>query len=646
MKLSRNILFYGSDLPPSESVSLRAGPLSMNFCQGELRHIQFANCELISRIGVAIRSADWRTIPGAITAVASEILESSFRILFESVHREDPIDFVWRGCLHGEPDGRIRFSMDGASRSSFLANRIGLCVLHPADELAGQPCTIESTHGLRQEAAFPLTISPHQPFLNVRALSYRTRKNAKVAIRFNGDIFETEDQRNWTDPSFKTYAPPLVSLQPSEVPVGAKVFQEVVVTLDRESSRPDVRSSPPPPLALNFGAGVKPLPLLGLTLSATNPPFSATELNRLRALNLAHLRVDLNSFSPTDCAHFDGALQVARQIGAALEVALFYSPALAADFPALREYLLKAKPPIARWLVVDRKSNVSTENALRICRQSLADCLPSVPFGGGTDGSFAEINRNRESVRGADFVNFSMSPQVHAFDHETIVENLPMQREVVRAAASLAPGLPVSVSTVSLRPRFLLHDHPVSQPPGSLPFEVDPRQLSLLGGAWTVGSLKHLSEADVHSVTYYETVGWKGVMESQQGSALPDVFPSIPGSVFPLYHVLADVGELAGGSFLPTSSSNPRCFEALALRKDQRIRVLLANLTPQHQSIDIRGAPFVGPVLCRQLHEATALSAMTAPESFRNSATILESRDPKNFQVELSPFDVMTLDSA
>jgi hypothetical protein len=75
--------------------------------------------------------------------------------------------------------------------------------------------------------------------------------------------------------------------------------------------------------------------------------------------------------------------------------------------------------------------------------------------------------------------------------------------------------------------------------------------LRALRTGWTVGSLKHLCESNVYSVTCYETSGWRGVMEREDGPALPDMFRSLPRSVYPLYHVLADAGEYVGASVLP-----------------------------------------------------------------------------------------------
>ncbi len=72
--------------------------------------------------------------------------------------------------------------------------------------------------------------------------------------------------------------------------------------------------------------------------------------------------------------------------------------------------------------------------------------------------------------------------------------------------------------------------------PGELPPQVDVRQMSLFGACWTAGSFKYLAEAGTQSITFYETTGWRGVMETEAGSPLPELFRSLPGTVFPMYH--------------------------------------------------------------------------------------------------------------
>ena len=57
-----------------------------------------------------------------------------------------------------------------------------------------------------------------------------------------------------------------------------------------------------------------------------------------------------------------------------------------------------------------------------------------------------------------------------------------------------------------------------------LPSQVDERQMSLFGAGWTLGSLKYLCESCPQSLTYYETTGWRGVMETKHSSPVSKLF--------------------------------------------------------------------------------------------------------------------------
>ena len=101
--------------------------------------------------------------------------------------------------------------MNGVARSTFLRSRIGLCVLHPVHECSGVKCKVEHAGGVAGVAAFPDQICAQLPipgFFEMRALSYDVAPDLRAELRFEGDLFETEDQRNWTDASFKTFSTP------------------------------------------------------------------------------------------------------------------------------------------------------------------------------------------------------------------------------------------------------------------------------------------------------------------------------------------------------------------------------------------------------------------------------------------------------
>ena len=57
--------------------------------------------------------------------------------------------------------------------------------------------------------------------------------DVEVDIAFEGEVFEMEDQRNWTDASFKTYCRPLALPRPYTLEAGDEVRQRITVTVRR-----------------------------------------------------------------------------------------------------------------------------------------------------------------------------------------------------------------------------------------------------------------------------------------------------------------------------------------------------------------------------------------------------------------------------
>jgi hypothetical protein len=147
----------------------------------------------------------------------------------------------------------------------------------------------------------------------------------------------------------------------------------------------------------------------------------------------------------------------------------------------------------------------------------------------------------------------------------------------------------------------------------------------------------------VEAVTYFETTGWRGVMETASGSSLPDKFQSFPGGVYPMYHIFADLAEFAGGEVLAVRASNPLAVDGLALAKGGRLRVLVANMTDTTQDVAVGGMP--EQVSIRILDESNAERAMQAPEAFRSQPGRVASSFSGTLELALPPHAVARLDA-
>ena len=179
--------------------------------------------------------------------------------------------------------------------------------------------------------------------------------------------------------------------------------------------------------------------------------------------------------------------------------------------------------------------------------------------------------------------------------------------------------------------------------PGHLPSQVDPRQMSLFGAGWTLGSLKYVCESGVRSVTYFETSGWRGVQETSAGSSEPKLFPSKPNSVFPLYHILAYWGGMKSGEIVPSVSRDPLCVEGAILRQGHWVRFLMANLTAQEQTVRVSHKGLFGSVRAEVMDERFFEEATENPERFRLRKTeeqgvVIVGVADEVFELKLKPF--------
>lgn len=618
----------------------------MFYDNGGLRYIRRGSHEILRRIYAAVRDRNWLTVPATVSVSDFEAGDHSFRILFESEHRAGEIDFVWRGEITGDETGGIRFIFDGRARSTFLRNRIGLCVLHPA-ELAGAPCRLRYANGSEYRTTFPEPVAAQQPVEAIHdlgAIAHEVEPGVWAEATFSGDLFEMEDQRNWIDASFKTYCTPLRLPFPLEITEGTRVRQSVELCLHgatpmtgigsalRDSARQSVVLSP---TEQRF-----PLPPIGFGLGSH--PMSAREIERLTKLKPAHLRLDLKPAGSAAESAIDEKLafadEASRLLATRLEIALFLGKDAEAELKTLAALIDRHRPTVARWLIFDANAKATTARSLQLARQVLEAC--GAPIGGGTNADFYQLNQFRPPSALMDFVAFSMNPQTHAVDDASLVEALTVIPHPIHSARRYFDDLPVVVSSVTLKPRF----NPVATaaedalPPDQLPPQVDVRQMSLFGAAWTLGAVKRLTESRTASITCFETTGWRGVMETETGSPLPQHFPSLPDAVFPLYHVLADIAEFAGGDLIAVRSSDPLKVEAMIVERDERRSLLLANLTEETQIATIDDIDRFSQI--RRLDRRNAEAAMRDPEAFRRR---FEPNRLSPGRIELSPFEIVRL---
>jgi len=637
----------GSATPLPPRLTLRAGPLSLVYEAGDLRYVRLGEREVLRRVYAAVRDRNWGTVPAQLAEESVETGENRFRISYLATHRQDGIDFRWRATITGDEQGRLRFSMEGQAHSTFWRNRIGFCVLLPIQECAGQPCLARRADSPPRQGTLPLEVVPAQPvepFAELTEMEWEAGPGVRACLRFQGELFEMEDQRNWTDASYKVFCTPLRLPFPVQISAGTPVSQAVELELEgRPASAPHAGQGPPLTLSLEEGP-FQPLPALGLGMASHGQPLGDGELELLRRLHLSHLRVDLR----LDRQDWETALRRAHTealaLGAGLEVALHLSDQAEEELRALVALCAHLQPRVSAWLVFHRSEKSTTRPWAALARQALKAWAPAVPVGGGTDADFYQLNQFRPPAELLDFLSFGLTPQAHAFDNPSLVETLEAQAYVLDSARRYFPDKPLAISPVVFKYRF----NPVATgpqpepPPGQLPPQVDLRQLSLFGAAWTLGSLRYLGAGGLDRLTWYETSGWRGVIERPGGSPLPGQFPSIPGAAFPLYHVLAWAGEFAGGQLLPLGSTEPLAAVGLALRRGRRTRLLLANLQSEVQEVQVSGLGNAARV--RLLDQDNLEAALLDPAGYQARAGAMQETRAGTLSLPLLPYACTAVD--
>jgi D-apionolactonase len=657
------IIRTGTGQPGPVAIALRAGPVRALFADGDLRQVCLGDTEVVRRIYVAIRDLDWNTLPGDISDLDIDDGDDRFAIRFTRRHKAGEIDYQWHAEIDGDADGTIRYRMHGTALSAFPYAKIGICVHHPTDGYAGQPYRGSTpdgpVSGLLPDAIGPqihLDDGTDLPlFEPVSDLDISHCAGGVVEFEFAGSLWEMEDQRNWTDASYKSASTPARLGYRHEAAPGSQFDQQIVV---RATGFPATATPPSADGTATVTVGGEighAVPPIGLRCTVPGARLSDRARATLRAIGPAHLRVDVHLAVQSAAADLAAAADRARDLGCGLELAVFLPArddvaAVKVALATLRAALAATKPPLARVLAFSEAEQSSSPETVTAVQEALAAAGGAgIPVVAGTNIYFNELNRHRLPPGTAAGLAWSVNPQIHAFDDLSLMENLQAQPDTIATARSFAPGTGLYVTPITLRPRF--NAVAVTEevfPDGGLPWQVDVRQPSLFAAAWTLGSVAALATAGADGLTYYDTAGPAGVIESTAGSPNPAEFFSRPDTPYPLAVVLADACGLAGGQVLALSGVDPRCIGALAVDHSAgTITVLLANLTAVARDVRVRlpGAASAAArtVRLRVLDEHAFAAAATEFERFLTAAVEVPSTEGA-VTVALNPYAVARLD--
>ncbi|WP_411557422.1 hypothetical protein [Plantibacter sp. MPB07] len=526
-----------------DALAVGRGPWSASLHGSELDDIAFDGELVLRSIRFVVRDQDWKTLPVVVDAID----RTTSGLLLRGRVGDDGDLVAWMLTVDlGVAALRVRVRAEVTA--PFRRARIGLIVLQPP-QLAGTALVVGHPEGSTTSMTLPERVSPHQPAIRIASLAW-TGDHVATTVGFSGDVFEMEDQRNWTDASFKTYSTPLSLPFPVALAVGDVVEQAVeiacsrvddvsadatpvaaalAVTVDPETSvAATAESAAPDPRPVRLSVG----PVLDAVVPTISTAVSSDpDGGRGGAVVPSSIGMILVEVDPTREDWSQILDRTIRQAdGRPLDLRLVLGAGEEAE-PVLRR-LRDAGVPVVRVGTFHRRTHLS-EGALLASVQGLLDGLwaagattPRPELVGGTRAHFTELNRNHARLeRWSGPLAFSVTPFMHDRAGHQLVESLSMQAVVVADAVRIADGRAVHVGPITLGARYNAVAT-TKAPAGGVadaelragfgaehvPGATDERQSAEALGAWVVGSVAALAVSGVESLSYFEATGPRGLV--------------------------------------------------------------------------------------------------------------------------------------
>jgi D-apionolactonase len=496
-------------LASCESVSL--GKLVLRFDRNGAfaREISVGGEELFRGIGFVVRDANWGTPVLTSDAILSR---QNDRATVKSGGELDMSggDLTW-SAEWSITEGGLEAKGRASSVTGFHTNRTGFVVLHSLGATRGRPVKVFHPCGGIEETTFPELVSPHQPFFDIEALEYTTAAGNRLRLSFSGEVFEIEDQRNWTDASYKTYCRPLRLPYPYRIGPSTVIEQSVrleILAVTPVGSRP--------PRAAPWIERTAVLPVLGTSLPPG--PFVPKQLSALKALALGFTAIEV------DVSDEDGLATASERIATApgplrIDIRKSEEKKTLAAVTALAPLLAnKAVIGLSLWDAED--STIAAARAV----------APNIRIGGGTGAFFTELNR-LSHWPAADYLTWTSNPTVHGSSDDTIGETTESLVDIIRTARARSSAARFQIGPMTLGLRYnpnstTAEGRRMASPP-------DPRQDEMIAASWAVGTIAGFLDSVVETLAFFEPIGPKGLLSEH-------------GSFSPAAHVLLRLSPYAG----------------------------------------------------------------------------------------------------
>lgn len=627
---SRAIVLCGTEQPDTPGRVLKAGPMSVEFDNGQLRYLKVNGIEVLRAVGFLVRDENWGTYVPAISNLNIDQRADSFSVSFHAVCKRPDQEIAYDAKIEGTRDGNLVFDGTAVPKTDFKTARTGFVVLHPLKGVAGYPVEVEHVDGRIVKDRFPELVNPIQPFLDIRALTHEVMPGLKATVRMEGDTFEMEDHRNWTDASFKTYVRPLVLPWPYTLKAGEVVKQSIKVKFSGSASG-GTKAASGKGIEIRIGQPARDkLQPLGLGMPAEEIEHAVRQLGLLKRAAPRFLVCHFDPRQKHGLKELYGYRVLCEQTGAEalLEIVVESGNGCKKELQRLADMVKQSGFKLTAIEVVpvgDLKSVLPGgprppappfEDLYAAARAA----FPGIKLGGGMFSFFTEFNRKRVPTRRLDFVHNTTCPIVHAADDRSVMETLEALAYQVTTARSFIGKTPYRIGPSGIGCRDNPHGATWTPNPENVRVcltKLEPRQRALFGAAWTLGYVATFARTGIEAISMGAPTGPLGIIYRKAEHKQP-WYDGLSGpAVFPVYHVISGLTRGAGHKLVPATSSDNQKVECLAYRGNGGTTLWLANLTAGEHKVQIAGAN--GAVFGSMLDEDSFVIATTDPRSFQKS---------------------------
>ncbi|ANP89195.1 hypothetical protein [Rhizobium leguminosarum] len=585
---------YGTHLVDPQPVRLRAGKLEADLANGNLRTIRYNGTEVLRAISYLVRDRDWGTYNPEIADLKIEQSDDRFEVTYLArCDGPDDTKLIIDVRIVGSPD-RLDFEAEAIAPTGFATNRCGFCILHPIVGVAGSPATVEHVDGQTVATRFPDVIEPWQPFKDMRAITHAVMPDVQAECRMEGDTFEMEDQRNWSDASYKTYVRPLALPWPYQMPADRPVRQKtsLVIKDTSGSTRHSPAAASGGAIKLELGARIGTMPAIGVIITPEEADATLSAKSVLAEIAPQELlfHFDPGAGHGIDALAQFAVLAAAHRGRSTLEIALpcKSSPSSEAAEIAHQMRLAEFRPDaIMISPSVDRQSTPPGSKwpdcpPLDEVYTAARAAFPGIRIGGGMLSYFTELNRKRVPDGQLDFVSHCTNPIVHAADDLSVMQTLEALPFITRSVRAIYGDKPYRIgpSTIPMR-QNPYGSRTMDNPAGArIPMaNRDPRHNGRFAEAFALGYAIRVLDAGLECLTLSALSGPFGLIAGPAE-------PTEQGGRRPLFNTVHTLSRLAGASWQQCVSSSPSEVLSFVARNAAGARLHVVNLTGEERKVD------------------------------------------------------------